>query len=832
MADARVSVTVTADTSTLTALNQELVAVSNTAKTMAADFKAAGLSSAEAGAALRSAGVSTQVMAAALKSVGYEAEAAAGKISGLERAEAMAVARGGAMAAGMGGLGMAMGRVAAQSPVLASALSAAFPVFLGLAAIDMLGHLASGIDELAAKEEKSAATWEKIENKSLSAIESENRAIGSLEESIVKLTDGELESLRLKMQLIGDGSVEMASKMPSLFEAIGKQIDEEAPYLDRFLRNADNVTNVITKIGMGFDSEAFGVAAYKAPPSAAIQEFGTDLSKTLDQKGTQAGLDAVDKKLNELYATMQDAGGRTAPANKALAEFAGQLEHVQSLLAKGLTSEAMEQQKGRLDISAEAEKETEKRQRMADEITKALSKEPKERGQSTAEKESEFFAKEQEKESAAQLRGLSERGAAEQKFQDDRNKGDEGYLDQRIKKIRELMEIEQQQAFLGDEIAAKGYAKDLGEYSRLLTEKRGIQREQLGESISAIGEEVSATEASYARQRSALQQQFSLKRISGVEFVREAQADAQAEYAAVSAALDREIAAVRSFAGEDVRLREEAAKRIETIEKQREKAYEAMVNAEVRAQQEAAAKQQQSIDQLTRSWGSNMSHIVNEVVMGRLTLRAAFADIGNNMILSLIDKGIAHVAQVWGMKLLEMIAMHVSFLAKLLGIQVAGNATQVSAKIAADTAIVGADAGAGSAAAFASVLEALPFPANVAAAPGVAAAEFAQIMAVGIPKFHGGGIVRADLETGEMVLPRPISTGLQQIIASGRAGRDGAEGASGRDGANGGRPMPPIQITQHNSAWDSAGLDRVLSRNSAAIERYVRSALRDGRISR
>ena len=68
------------------------------------------------------------------------------------------------------------------------------------------------------------------------------------------------------------------------------------------------------------------------------------------------------------------------------------------------------------------------------------------------------------------------------------------------------------------------------------------------------------------------------------------------------------------------------------------------------------------------------------------------------------------------------------------------------------------EAGAGAAAAFASVMEALPFPVNIAAAPAVAAATLAQIESFGsLSAFKDGGLVPSDMITllheDEMVLP-------------------------------------------------------------------------------
>jgi hypothetical protein len=118
-----------------------------------------------------------------------------------------------------------------------------------------------------------------------------------------------------------------------------------------------------------------------------------------------------------------------------------------------------------------------------------------------------------------------------------------------------------------------------------------------------------------------------------------------------------------------------------------------------------------------------------------------------------------------------------------------GNSVKHGLEVAAGIASATVAAGEGAAWAFASVLEALPFPANVAAAPGVAATQFAAIEAFGIPKAMKGALLSQDMlvqaHAGELILPPALSSGVQSIVKNqsepGRGGGDGSPNTSADD---------------------------------------------------
>lgn len=103
----------------------------------------------------------------------------------------------------------------------------------------------------------------------------------------------------------------------------------------------------------------------------------------------------------------------------------------------------------------------------------------------------------------------------------------------------------------------------------------------------------------------------------------------------------------------------------------------------------------------------------------------------------------------------------------------AGNAARADAGLIADLKSIGRAAAVGAAHAFKWVMEEVPFPANIALAPAAAAAAFAGIMAFGSlgGKAAKGGVLGEDgpvfAHAREMILPPPISIGLQNLVRSG-----------------------------------------------------------------
>jgi flagellar biosynthesis GTPase FlhF len=250
---------------------------------------------------------------ASIEGLGDVSQNAEAKITGLDRAMAMATGRVVGMAAGMGMAGGALGRVAAMSESLGPILTAAFPVIAIGLVIDLAGHLWEKLRDLEMEALNNYDAWQKIDHETVAAGESMEKSIDRVDARIAGLTYGRMEELRVEMRNIGDGSVEMAGKMESLFNQIGTQIEKEIPLFDK-----------VKEFYNFIDSKGTNLVPNQGELAKA---FGADLSKTLDTEGLSAGIAKVS---NQLRIVNQQLAA--TPNDKALQEYAEQLMRVLALL--------------------------------------------------------------------------------------------------------------------------------------------------------------------------------------------------------------------------------------------------------------------------------------------------------------------------------------------------------------------------------------------------------------------------------------------------------------------------------------------------------------------
>lgn len=109
----------------------------------------------------------------------------------------------------------------------------------------------------------------------------------------------------------------------------------------------------------------------------------------------------------------------------------------------------------------------------------------------------------------------------------------------------------------------------------------------------------------------------------------------------------------------------------------------------------------------------------------------------------------------------------------------------------------------------------LPFPANIVAAPILAAGAFASVMAFSgggiVPGVGLGDVVPSVLTPGEAVLPKGLTESLT------RAGRSGSDGAS---------HVTHVHFRPVVHALDSDGVDKVLTKHADKIQKHVSNAVR------
>ena len=175
-----------------------------------------------------------------------------------------------------------------------------------------------------------------------------------------------------------------------------------------------------------------------------------------------------------------------------------------------------------------------------------------------------------------------------------------------------------------------------------------------------------------------------------------------------------------------------------------------------------------------------------------------------------------------------MLAQHSAFLSAKLGLDTANHAATTAASAATNSALVIQQAGVAAAGGFASVMADVPFPANVALAPEVAAAAMAAVLGnLSLTSAAGGWDVPGSISSSgalamihpnEMVLPSDIANTLR-----GGASFGGPSGGASLSPAG----APQIRISYGNiNALDAAGVDAVLMKNSASVVKIIRRELR------
>ncbi len=320
--------------------------------------------------------------------------------------------------------------------------------------------------------------------------------------------------------------------------------------------------------------------------------------------------------------------------------------------------------------------------------------------------------------------------------------------------------------------------------------KRQLAKSELETHIQSLNDGVEAARAAYEREVSALEIQRTQKHLTLAQYTSDVMQAAQKEYQAQYDALQQEVRAVQDAANKKIITEEEKSKRLEALWKEEARLFEQTQREILRAQQDAAKIQEQSIDHVANKWGQDFARMANEVITHKESIGRAVLQMMGQIELQMIDQGIAKVVSKWATWMLQLITQHASWLAQLLGIQVAGDTQRVAAGAVTATQEVGQNAAVSGAAAFASVMEALPFPENIATAPEIMAAAVSTTLSnLSLLAFEKGGvvpgIVGAVLHPGEMVLPAHLSNFIQR-------------GASLAGGVAAAPSLPAPEINHHH----------------------------------
>jgi hypothetical protein len=307
--------------------------------------------------------------------------------------------------------------------------------------------------------------------------------------------------------------------------------------------------------------------------------------------------------------------------------------------------------------------------------------------------------------------------------------------------------------------------KDLETFQHSIIDRLRLQEEEGRTELGRI-------RTVYEEEVAMLRIQRGEKALSLAEYTSDVMQAAQKEYQAQYDVLQKEIRAVQDAANKQIITEEEKVRRLAALHNEEARLFEQKQREMLNAQQQAARQQQQSIDQLANKWAQDFSRMTTEVLTGKQRIGTAVVQMMGQLELQMIERGIRKVVSKWGGEMLGLVTSHAAWLAKLLGIEVAGNAQQVAAGTVTATAEVGEKAAVAGASGFASVMEALPFPENIATAPGVMAAAVSATMSnLGLLAFERGGIMPsaglAMLHPKEMILDPILSQHVMQTAGGG-----------------------------------------------------------------
>lgn len=478
--------------------------------------------------------------------------------------------------------------------------------------------------------------------------------------------------------------------------------------------------------------------------------FGADLAKTLDEKGLAAGIEKVG---NQIRVVNQELAA--TPNNKVLQEYADQLIKVLALLEKRRNEERLEGQVN----AAEQTKELTKEQLHAAEQALAYSK-----AMERLKLMQEGVAL------SANSLAIAQSKFGEQ-ISGEAIKRDTASFSERLNadiKFNDDREADAKQNALAEVVIEQ---KKVQELQRIGTISEGEAIRQLNQ----LEKQKRDIELAYLDARA--------KDVQGRLLTDDAKAYAQ-DLAEWSKLLSAKLKAEETY----------------------NLALQKSDDAAATARNKVWEKSFQTINQ-------TFDRAITGMISGQQRLSVAFAQLGAKLIESIAGT-LATMALKWAEHFILVNVLQKSHIAQEIADRIAGNTTKHGVDAASNIATVTGDAAVGAAATFASVLQALPFPANVAAAPGAAAGMFAAIESFApIASASGGMVVPEDMlsmvHKNEMVLPAHIAQPLTSAVKGGGLGGDSHVHA---------------HFTIH--AVDSSGFEKVLHENQDAIVATITKAMR------
>lgn len=390
---------------------------------------------------------------------------------------------------------------------------------------------------------------------------------------------------------------------------------------------------------------------------------------------------------------------------------------------------------------------------------------------------------------------------------------------------RHLREDEAERRRVGEEeereTLRRGRA-EIRELEEIAREEERISREQAREELETLTREMAEKKAAAAEEQRLDEENLRAFVHSQTESFNAYKKELDDRLRAHQITLGQEVALEKQALDEETRQLIGAIKEREALLDKADKDYKAkrqkledeITAVQQKADEERSALDQKVLDEREKAWrsffdkinGEFTSHI-DAMITGQERFSVAMSRIGVSILNDFVSM-LARRLLKWIEQLIIENILHKSAVAQQLTDFITGESVKAGARSAFNTTAVVSDSGVAGAAAFTSVIEALPFPENVAVAPGVGIAAMLQAQSyIPIAAAAGGWEVPSDqlayLHRKEVVLPAALSGGLKDLIARGSGG-----------GIN-------VHYAPTIHALDARGVDEILSAHSDTILRMV-----------
>lgn len=286
---------------------------------------------------------------------------------------------------------------------------------------------------------------------------------------------------------------------------------------------------------------------------------------------------------------------------------------------------------------------------------------------------------------------------------------------------------------------------------------RQISQQETDDQVTAYNQQIGLSENAIRIEEEENRRAYSEKREGIKAYTHEAIALAEQEYQEKVAIYAKEIALIKAAVDAEVLTEEQGKKRLDAIWAEEAKAAQDVAAKEKKAHDDAKAAITKEINDVTAA----VNRGVISWIQGQQTFAQAAREVWQKIEADAIN-AILKIGEKW---LIEHVIM--AAISKIFGLD-DGTSAAATKKAAAAAVAVNADAAWATADVFLQAIEHIPFPANLAAAPALAALTHGEVLS--ISAFEQGGIVPSTgihkLHENEMVLDNNLSTFIQNSVTN------------------------------------------------------------------